>query len=56
MKDDLKRLVNEFLEETKQARTEIIEQQHTNESPIFKEKVLHPPTFQHFIWWLNEQD
>lgn len=54
MKDDLKRLVNEFIDETWEERTKTVEIQHTNDSPITKEKVTDEPTFQDLIWWLNK--
>lgn len=54
MKDDLKRLVNEFLEETREERLETYEVQVTQDSPMVKETKLKTPTFQDFIWWLND--
>lgn len=54
MKEDLKRLINEFIDETKEGRTEIIEEQNTESSPTSKKEVRKPPTFQDFIYWLND--
>ena len=54
MKDDLKRLIKEFIEESKSDRTEIIKKQDTKDSPIIEDRIIHSPTFQDFIYWLNQ--
>lgn len=53
MKEDLKRLMKEFLEESYDYRTEIIEVQNTKDSPITKKKKTRQPTLLDFIEWLN---
>lgn len=53
MKDDLKRLMNEFWQETKDYRTEKKIIQNTKESPIKTEYIMRDPTLEDLIEWLN---
>lgn len=55
MKDDLKRLINEFLQETKEARTMKVDLQLTNKMAKKTEWVTSEPTFMDFISWLNSK-
>lgn len=53
MKDDLKRLLNEFLEETKNYRMEKVDVQLTEKMPKGYKLVLRRPTLDDLIDWLN---
>lgn len=53
MKEDLKRLVKEFLEETKYDRIVNEEIQHTESSEIKTVVYRREPTFNEFIEWLT---
>ncbi len=55
MKDDLKRLMNEFLQETIEFRTIEVDKQLTSDMPAKKNKGLREPTLLDFIWWLNDE-
>ena len=54
MKDDLKRLINEFLEETKEYRRVETDEQLTDKMPPRKVKYLREATLTDFIDWLND--
>jgi ribosomal protein L11 len=53
MKDDLIRLLKEFLEETRDYRTEKIDVQLTDKMPKKYEDKLREPTLYDLINWLN---
>lgn len=53
MKDDLKRLLNEFLEESVWYRTEKVEVQNTQSSPKEYKTIVNRPTVDDLIEWLN---
>lgn len=53
MKEDLKRLMNEFLEETKSSRIVKKDLQLTNKMSVKFKYELREPTFTEFIDWLN---
>jgi hypothetical protein len=53
VKDDLKRLLNEFLEETKNYRMEKVDVQLTEKMPKGYKLVLRRPTLDDLIDWLN---
>lgn len=55
MKDCLRILVNEFLEQTRADRTKSVEVQHTNHSKKRMETITAPPTFQDFVEWLDSE-
>ena len=54
MKDDLKRLMNEFLEETRELRRVKVDLQLTNNAPPKFEDEIREVTLSDFIEWLNE--
>ncbi len=52
MKEDLRRLIDEFLKETREARIVTVETGGTDSEPS-TERELRAPTFDDFIWWLK---
>jgi hypothetical protein len=54
MKDDLKRLLNEFREETRDARMVKIDLQKTSDMPKKHTYKLRPATLEDLILWLND--
>jgi len=55
MKDDLKRLLNEFVEETRNYRKTKKDLQFTSEMPPEFEIVEREPTLKDLILWLNDE-
>ena len=54
MKEDLRRLMDEFLKETRSQRQEKRDLQFTEKMPAKYEYITRKPTLQDFIYWLNE--
>lgn len=54
MKDDLKRLLNEFMKETLDARKVRIDLQLTNKMPKKHTYKTRQPTLEDLILWLND--
>ena len=54
MKDDLKRLMNEFLSETREERVEKINTRFTKDMPESFEHIVREPTLSDLIDWLND--
>lgn len=55
MKEDLKRLINEFVKETREHRTEKVSTQLTDKMKEDYKYVRREPTLQDFIEWLNNE-
>ena len=55
MKDDLKRLLNEFLEDTKNYRKVKKDLQFTSDMPPKFEIILREPTMKDWTMWLNNE-
>jgi hypothetical protein len=53
MKEDLKRLLNEFIQETINYRTEKKDMRLTDKMPEKYEWVTRQPTFEDLLDWLN---
>ena len=56
MKGDLRRLLNEFLKETRNERTEMKTTQDTESSSAVVSMSFREPTLMDLIYWLNDQE
>jgi hypothetical protein len=55
MKDDLRRLINEFIRETIDFRRETIDLQLTDKMKPSTKTIVREPTLSDFILWLNDE-